>query len=145
MLTGTLRRGQQVLDLGKGQLEDTLGRLLCVDRADSRGLGGGELVVGGGDRFKEVLALSLQAVGLGVACALTRAPSVRGDSQEQCAIGGETTRGEQVDGPYPLDPETPSGALVGERGVREAIEQDPGSSREQGCEALVHQLGACGG
>ncbi len=83
---------QQVLDGGERIGEHLPGRLGGVDRANALGLGARKLVVGGGDRSEELLALALQPVGLQRALVLALATGGRGDAQQQRAVGRERRR-----------------------------------------------------
>ena len=88
--------------------------------------------------------LALHAVGRERALALARAPGGGRDGQQQRAVGAQVVGREQVDRGDLLDAELASGALVGERGVDEAVEQHERAVGEQRREALVHELRARG-
>jgi DNA polymerase III subunit delta' len=76
---------------------------------------------------------------------LALAPERRVDLQQQRPVGCEAAGAEVVDRPHKLDAESAPGALVGERGVDEAVEQDPRPAREQRRQRLLDELCPRGG
>src|SRR3954452_23004429 len=123
--------------------EHPLGRPARVDDREAPGLGGGELVVGARDHGEEPLPRPLEPVGLPRADAL--APHRGVEPQQQRAVGRQPARGERVEAADLLDAELAARALVGERGVDEAVEQHPLPPLEQRLELLGHELGARSG
>ena len=96
---------EQVCDRGERVAEHLLG---AAGRRRARGCAParrGELVVGGGDRREEVLALALEAVGRLGALALAQPPVAGGDAQQQRAVGDDRPGGEAVDGAHLGDAE----------------------------------------
>src|SRR5271166_1691986 len=144
-----LVRGQaaqlQVIEGGERVVQHLRGRLGGVDHADPLGLGERELLVGGGDGREELLALAFEPVGLEPALPATRASGCGRDAQQQRAVGLQAAGGEQVDGAHLLDPQSAPCALVGERGVDEAVEQDKDAVCQQRLQQLLDELGAGGG
>ena len=66
----------------------------------------------------------------------------RVDAQQERPVGREAARAEVVEAAHGLDPQLPPGALVGERGVDEAVEQHPAAGVEQRPQPLRHELRA---
>ena len=108
------------------------------------GLGGREVVVGGGDGGEEGLVLHLQAIRPLAAAGLARAAGARVDVEQQRAVGHQAAGAELVDGAHGLDSQAARRALVGQRRVDEAVEQDPGAGLEQRAHPLADELGAGG-
>ena len=77
----------------------------------------------------------------------TRArPGGRVDAQQQRAVGHEAAGAERVELAHRVDPEPAAGALVGERGVHEAVEQhEPARRSSSGRSRSLDELGARGG
>src|SRR5579883_1907696 len=117
------RASEQVRDRGERRGQHPRWWLARVERADPRGLEGGEFAVGRGDRREELLRLALEPVGLRVAPAAPRPPGGRLDLQVQGAVGGEAPGAERVDRAYRFDAKPAAGALVGQRGVDVTVEQ----------------------
>ena len=111
---------------------------------EALGLGGGELVVGGGDRGEERVALALEPVGGLAAAGRARAAGGGLDAQQQRAVGHEPAGGEALSSRDLLDAQPAPGALVGERGVDEAVEQHPAPGVQQRLEPLLDELRAGG-
>ena len=119
------------------------GRLLRgVDHGEALGLGRRQLVVRGADRLEEGELLALEPVGGLRALAGPREPFARLDPQQQRAVRRQPAGGEQVQRADLLHAEAAPGALVGERGVDEAVEQHPVAGREQRLELLGDELRA---
>ena len=106
-------------------------------------LGGRELVVGGRDRGEEAQVLLLEPVGRPAGDA--RQPDRRIDPQQQRPVGPQAAGAELVERPDLLHAEPAPCALVGERGVDEAVEQDGGAGVEQRPQLLGHELRPRGG
>ena len=73
-----------------------VGRLRGVDAPDPLRLGGGQLVVGGGDAREERVVLALEPVGARGRDAGAR-PACRVDPQQQRAVGPQAAGGERVE------------------------------------------------
>src|SRR3954470_12870331 len=116
-----------------------------VKHADAVRLAGGELVVGRGYARQEVLARLLKAVGGFSAHVLAGAPDRRVDTQQQRQVRLDAPGPELVDRAHGVDAEPAPGALVGERGVDEAVEQDELAALQRRAQALLDELRAGGG
>src|SRR5919108_487310 len=75
--------------------------------------------------------------------AAAREPELRVEPQQQRAVRRQPARRERVQLPHGLDAEPAPAALVGERGVHEAVEQHPAAGVEQRPQQLLHELRAC--
>ena len=137
--------GQQVGQRRHRLRHDLLRRQRGVEHADALWLGRGQLAVGVADPREEVVALAFQPVGRFAPAVRARSRGCRIERQQQRPIRRQPAGGEQVELAHRLDPEPATRALVGERGVDEAVEQHPLAARERGLERLVDQLGAGGG
>ncbi len=86
------------------------------------------------------MLLALEAVrGIGS----TMQAGTRGgriDAQQQRAVGGQPAGGEGIQRGDGIDTEAAAGALVGERGVDEAVEQHPAAAVQQRQQRLMHEL-----
>ena len=96
-------------------------------------------------RAKNAAASRSSRSGASPRPAAPRAPVARVDPQQQRAVGLEAAGGELVDRAHRLDAEPAPAALVGERGVDEAVEQHPLAAVEQRRQRLLDELGARGG
>ena len=115
-----------------------------VDHGEALGLGGRERVVRRGGRLEESELLALQPVGALAAPAGAGEARARVDPQEQRAVGRQAAGGEQVQRADLLHAQPAARALVGERGVDEAVEQDPAAVRQQRLQPLSDELRARG-
>jgi DNA polymerase-3 subunit delta' len=135
---------QEILDRGERVCQQVLRRSYGVEYANPLGLLAREVVVGRGDRREEQFVLALQPVGLERPLVLTRPSCRRVDAQQQRALGGQAAGGEAVDRAHLRHAQSAPGALVGQRGVDEPIEQDQHSVIEQPKQPLLHELRARG-
>ena len=124
----------------QGGGEDGVGRLGGVEDDEPVRLGGGQLVVGLSHAREELAPRALEPVGL--AARDPRQPGVRVDPQQQRAVRRQPAGPERVQRPDLLDAELAPAALVGERGVDEAVEQHGLARVEQRLELLGHELRA---
>ena len=133
---------KQVLHGRQRLRQDLLWGLLGVERADPLRLRLRQLIIGGGDGREETLALAFKAIWLEPALALAGATRRGGHAQQEGAIGGQAACGQGVDRAHVLDAEAPRRALVGQRGVDEAVQQHRRAAGEQGYQELLYQLRA---
>ena len=126
-----LRRGQHRRRLGAR-----------VEHAEALGLGRRQRVIGAGDGVEEGVVLALEPVGRLAAHGLARRARGGVGAQQQRAVGAQAAGGEVVDLAHRLDPQPAPDALVGQRGVDEAVEQHPRPRGQRGLDALGHELRA---
>ena len=142
---GSTTRVSKVRQRRQRLRHDLLSRQRGVEHADALRLGGGELQVRALDAREELVALALETVGRFPPCIRTRLRGCRIERQQQGAIRRQSAGGEQVELAHRFDPEAAAAALVGERGVDEAVEQHPLAALQRRLQRLLDELGAGGG
>src|SRR6476659_4416291 len=140
-----VRRRGEIAHGGERRVEQRRRRRARVEHAEAPRLGRRQRVVGPGDRVEERPVLALEAVGRLAADGLPARARGGVHAQQQRAVGRQPASGEVVDRPHGLDAEATAGALVGQRGVDEAVEQHPAAGRHRGPDPLGDELGAGGG
>ena len=137
---------------GQGTVQDNAFRAsdntrsgVCTGIQDDEpvGLGRGELVVGLSHAREELAPRLLQPVS--VATGDPRETGRRVDPQQQRAVDHDVPDPERVQRPDLRHAQPPPAALVGQRGVDEAIHDHGRARREQRSQPLGHQLRAGGG
>src|SRR5207248_11458955 len=122
--------------------EDRLRRLRRIKLPDAIRVPVRQLDVTGDDPVEELVLLAFETVDRFGPLARAGTPKTRVDQQQERSVGTQTVRAELVDRTDGVDPELSPSPLVSQRGVDEAIEQDPGAASEQRVDRLLYQLGA---
>ena len=98
-----------------------------------------------GDRAKNASRLALEAVGARARRRARARPAAGSIASSSVRSAAQPAGRELVDRAHRLDAEPAPGALVGERGVDVAVEQDPAPGRQRRLDALGDELRARGG
>ena len=139
-LRGLTSSGSSAATASTGQHR---GRRAGVDHREPLRLGGRERVVGGGDRRRRTPRSSCSSRSAAPPRRSARASAARASIRSSSVrSGARPPVRERVEPPDRLDAQPAPGALVGERGVDEAVEQHPAAGGEERLEPLLHQLGA---
>jgi len=117
-----------------------LGRLCTIEHHDALRVTLGELVVDRRGVSEERVAALLKPVAAFASCRAER----RRHAYVQREVRRQATRSEQVEGRDLRHAEPAATALIGERGVNEAVEQHVRAGGEQGLQPLADELGSRG-